>query len=359
MSLDRRSLFSFHPGINFNYKQFDIGAYAENLINYDFNTSDFVKGYSETTYSGHLMYTYLFSEDDVVFRTMGRIRSNHTFGFNSGISFWVNSPKLGWVQTGFDSYYGLSLGVGVHLSNKLSVGFVYEKASRAGMQNLGGTYEFNLVFTLPSTGQEVPPSKGASTEEKNSGKSSTPNKKGKKNNQQNNNKVNDNYEIDDDGLEESNEIPEEEGFTNRRKNGIKGQEQSDEDEQLGGLKKGEKHAPKEVTETSEEKSEIVVPEKKVAKKTAAPRMSKILVNNTDLGYYVIGGVFSKEINAQAFMKTVKRKGVMAMSFVNARNNLIYVYLKYFDTLEAALSSYYSNLDNTYFEDIWILEVSEM
>ncbi len=325
--------------INFTYKQFDIGAYAENLINYDFNASEFVKGYSETTFSGHLMYTYLFSEDNVTFRTMGRVRNNDTFGFNSGISFWVNSPKLGWVQTGFDSYYGLSLGVGVHLSNKLSVGFVYEKASRMGMQNLGSTYEFNLVFTLPNERENLR-SKGASTEGDNLRKSVISQKTVRKNSQQKNNEVNDEYEIGDEELE---------------KNSIAGQEQLNGDR----LKKDEKETPKEMTEASGVKSETAVSEKKVSKRVATPRMSQILVNNIDYGHYVIAGVFSKENNAQKFIETLKGKGVKAMSFVNARNNLVYVYLKYCNTLQAALSAYYSNLDNTYFEDIWILEVSKM
>ncbi|WP_420845151.1 type IX secretion system membrane protein PorP/SprF [Maribacter litopenaei] len=54
------NLLSFQPGFNLSYGNFDIGAFAENLFDYNLKTSESLTDFSNKTYSGHLQYTHQF-----------------------------------------------------------------------------------------------------------------------------------------------------------------------------------------------------------------------------------------------------------------------------------------------------------
>lgn len=376
-SLDKRSLFSFHPGFNFNYKKWDAGMYAENLINFDFKTSAFVKQYSETTFSGHLMFTHFLTKDGVTLRALARVRHNQTFGFKPGISVMTNFPKWGWVQSGYDDYYGLAFGFGIHLSNKLSVGYVYEKTTNFGMQNLGGTHEFNLVFTLPNELMQ-----GSTTEMK---KASEYKKQPKKV------KASTNEFSDTDGtfMEENlklvpGDIDEEEPNANSKK--IKASPELFSDFDGSFMEKKLNLVPKDMDYESEKALDkpkkknveqppvsIIVPsvdmmaekdiQKVFSKNTAYKRdipeeIGQITVPTVNPGYYIIAGVFSKSQNVYRLIANLHKEGIEAMSFVNPENNYKYVYLRYYNTRKEALAAYYSNVDDTYFDTIWILKVDK-
>ena len=53
---------------------------------------------------------------------------------------------------------------------------------------------------------------------------------------------------------------------------------------------------------------------------------------------------------------MKKHQIESNSFTNLENNFYYVYLKYFENLEDTQKAYDSNLDNTFFDDYWILQV---
>jgi len=89
---------------------------------------------------------------------------------------------------------------------------------------------------------------------------------------------------------------------------------------------------------------------------------KVITNkaaDAEKGYYLIVNVFSKASNADRFLKTLSEKGVEADYFVNPKNNYRYVYVKKTDTLDGALYSYHTNLNSQYFDDMWILHLTEL
>lgn len=153
MAMRNNSLASINPGINLEYKQFDFGFYAENLINYDFKSADMAEEYTNKSFSGHIMYTHqmvamkdLFQDSE--FRLMLRGRSSQLYGFGLGGSLLVNFPRIGWVQAGTDDYYGIAIGLGFHFTKKLSLGYNYERITKDGLVNLGPTHEITMVFCL-------------------------------------------------------------------------------------------------------------------------------------------------------------------------------------------------------------------
>ncbi|MHA3789556.1 PorP/SprF family type IX secretion system membrane protein [Flavobacterium hauense] len=153
MAMRNNSLVSINPGVNLEYKQFDFGLYAENMINYDFKSADMAKEYTNKSFSGHLMYTHqmvamkdLFQDSE--FRLMLRGRNSELYGFGLGGSLLVNFPRIGWVQAGTDDYYGIAIGMGFHFTKKLSLGYTYERITKDGLVNLGPTHEITMVFCL-------------------------------------------------------------------------------------------------------------------------------------------------------------------------------------------------------------------
>lgn len=151
MSLRNNSLVSIKPGINVGYKQFDVGFYAENLVDYDFKSAGMAKEYTNKAYSAHVMYTHqmvtlkdLFENSE--FRLMLRGRTTEQTGFGLGGSLLVNFPRIGWMQAGTDDYYGVAIGAGFHFTKKLSLGYTFERITKDGLVNLGPSHEIVMVF---------------------------------------------------------------------------------------------------------------------------------------------------------------------------------------------------------------------
>lgn len=151
MELRNNSILTLKPGINFSWGSFDIGVYAENLVDYDFKSSEMVEEYSEKTYTSHVVYNHqmlnqegLFEEG--YFRLMARGKFNQTDDFQYGGSLMVNFPKLGWVQASVDDFFGVGVGAGAHLTRKLSLGYTYEQVTKEGLINFGPTHEITISY---------------------------------------------------------------------------------------------------------------------------------------------------------------------------------------------------------------------
>ncbi len=87
------------------------------------------------------------------------------------------------------------------------------------------------------------------------------------------------------------------------------------------------------------------------------KVNRLNVDGMDAGYYIIANVYSAQENVAKFVGKMKERGIKAGVFLNPKNNLWYVYLKKHDTWREALISYYSNVDNTYFDSIWIMSIN--
>ncbi|WP_309607480.1 hypothetical protein [Flavobacterium sp.] len=144
------------------------------------------------------------------------------------------------------------------------------------------------------------------------------------------------------------------------------------DEVFFDIMKKEQRAEKEknVSMNREEKNETIVRENKtptnegfiLKRERITERMPislrKLNVKNTDLkyGYYIVSNVFANESNKIKYIDFLKKHQIESNSFTNLENNFYYVYLKYFENLEDTQKAYDSNLDNTFFDDYWILQV---
>ncbi|XRE42040.1 hypothetical protein ACIVBQ_000244 [Tenacibaculum discolor] len=138
---------NFQPAITLSIGKFDVGVFFENLVDFNLKKSEMATSFGEKTFSGHLMYSHeftyakgLFEGADIRMLAMARKPGDGEFGY--GANAIVDLPKAGWVKAGYDKTYGISAGVGVNLSDKLAIGFTYEKSSFAATNEIGLIYNF-------------------------------------------------------------------------------------------------------------------------------------------------------------------------------------------------------------------------
>ncbi len=150
---DDSSLLSFQPGFNISYGQFDFGMFAENLFDYNLKTSETVTDFKDKTYSSHLQYTYPFENANGVMEggrlmPLARARMVGEEEFILGGNLILDLPKIGWLQGGYDSFYGASAGLGFNLNRRLSIGYTMEKGLSNEFDNFGLTHEISFAYSF-------------------------------------------------------------------------------------------------------------------------------------------------------------------------------------------------------------------
>lgn len=74
------------------------------------------------------------------------------------------------------------------------------------------------------------------------------------------------------------------------------------------------------------------------------------------GFYIIANVFAVKKNLTNYMLFLDNHKIESLSFLNPENNYHYVYLKYSDNINEIQKVYHSNINNTFFDEYWILKV---
>jgi outer membrane protein OmpA-like peptidoglycan-associated protein len=80
------------------------------------------------------------------------------------------------------------------------------------------------------------------------------------------------------------------------------------------------------------------------------------LKGADEGYYIVSGVFSDLTNAKNLVRKLKGKGFSAGFISNVGNGLNYVYLAQYDSLDKAIDSCNSQLNGSYNEPFWLMNV---
>ncbi len=154
------NVLSFQPGFNISYGQFDFGAYAENLIEYNLKTSASLSEFGDKAYSAHLQYTYPFDNSTGILENarllpLARVRMNGQRALSTGASdltlggsLILDLPRLGWVQAGYDDFYGASAGAGFNINRRVSIGYNMEKGLVNNLDNFGVTHEISFAYSF-------------------------------------------------------------------------------------------------------------------------------------------------------------------------------------------------------------------
>ncbi|MFK7000977.1 hypothetical protein [Flavobacterium oreochromis] len=90
-------------------------------------------------------------------------------------------------------------------------------------------------------------------------------------------------------------------------------------------------------------------------------IATIKINNSNStlkkGYYLVSNVFEIRTNASKYIDLLKKRGFTPSYFINPKNQYYYTYLDYYTDLEKIKIDYFSNYNNRFFDEYWIMEVT--
>lgn len=305
---DNTSVMLLNPGISLQMGNFNFGVYGDNLVDYNFKQSKMQTTFNEKTISSHLLYNYYLASSTNLFENSflsllirGKYIAMKDFDYSAGVAY--NVPKAGWIQGTYSDYYGVSGGLGVTISQKIAIGYTYEKGIENTLTNLGATHELFLALTLDPNNQYEARSKKISAEDEERIKNKT--------------------------LEEE-EIE-------RFKQNIYNQTIVETDSIL--VNKLEEFI---VNATNDNIKYLLLTEKNSSIKK---------------GYYIIATQYKEKEKAVTFITDLKQKGLTKSgSFKTPKTNWYYVYIERFETYQDAKKAYQTKFNNKYPETMWILPI---
>ncbi len=410
----RQNRIGVHPGIALSVGQFDFGVYAKDLVQYNQTTNELITGFSDQNLKASVQYSHLFAAQTGLFENarmmpLVQVGKNHQGEFSYVGSVLLDLPNYGWLQSTYDETFGLSFGLGFNLSKQLSLGYLMEKNIADEAANLGWNHEISLAYTfkedlsasdfLISSTDE---SKDAQIDRivrnyeeqiaqlreevrENKGKKDRTAKKHKEVTEVNAVVVNqeqmdanslamENRMILDeliwrqDSIEKARAAMYEKQFETivrllRKEIDVKTQDRFN---RLTGVNFE--------TATASIDEEVYIPKKAAVAKVETPKKSiitrkdfkEIPIRNqnrsdiigVDSGYYLIVNVYSNKRYLEAFVNKLNNEGLNARQFYNRKNGLYYVYLADFSTKDEARWAMASDLDGSYEDEKWILEIYE-
>ena len=414
--LQDQNLLSFQPGLNLSYGKFDVGVFAENLFDYNLKTSESLTEFKDKTFSGHLQYTHQFENQTGIFEEgrlmpLARVRKIGEEDVTLGGSLILDLPKLGWIQAGYDSFYGAAAGVGFNLNRRISLGYTMEKGLSNNFDNFGLTHEISFAYSFsPNLTEDrvmleddyeddlvqnnLEPENIATNEEIEELKQKLAE----------NDAIIEELMFRQDSLEATRQTDLERRFemvmrmVRNETNGDRpdlenrAKELFMDDDRRTGVASALKPRKTEDTSTLDilnndkqqdrvaatddiidtKVNDLVQPKdavvanrpRKVVKPVSKPevvqdgvksRKFKNLPNVTD-GYYVVANVYKGGKYMDNFLTTLNNKGINADYIDNPNNGLKYVYLQRYETFEDAVAAHDSKLNGMYDGAMWIMNV---
>ncbi len=403
--LQDSNLLSFQPGFNISYGKFDFGVFAENLFDYNLKSSETITEFGDKTFSGHLQYTHQFENGAGIFEAgrlmpLARVRKIGNEEVVLGGSLILDLPKLGWLQGGYDSFYGASAGIGFNINRRISLGYTMEKGMSNNFDNFGLTHEISFAYSITPnlTEDRVMLEEGyeelAENEEEQEDTLTTQQleieklKKALAENdailaelmfRQDSSETNRQKDLER-RFEMVMKMVREETQGKRPDIEEKAKKMYLVNNEIGGLVNNSKPDPKEnkpnvikpvdktkdaiATRTVETK---ITPKAK-AEEAEQDEFTRVAQQNNIKsrkfrnldgvadGYYVVANVYKGEKYLNKFVTELANEGVRADYFENSNNGLKYVYLERYDTWQEALAAHKSNINGTYSKDMWIMNV---
>lgn len=321
MQLENSSLFSFQPGFNLSFNNFDIGVFAENLFDYNLRTQESLTEFNQKTFTGHLQYTHQFKKSTgalgnarMLTLTRARMVGENDVVLSGNII--IDAPKLGWIQAGYDDFYGASAGIGFNIGKRVSLGYVLEKGFGTNFENFGVNHEISLAYSFAPRLTE------------------------------------DRVLNEDDDSGEKEVLVQHQDAENE-------QTLKEQLEQAFGEDESAALSLADVSATMYNEPDGNVLEQDAENTDLEPIEDDIAVAeipNVKPGYYIIANAFKNKRNVGPFVRSLQAMGFDSDSFYNPNKGFSYVYLEHFDSLQNAREMHRSNFNGTFTEDMWILKV---
>ncbi|WP_299113653.1 PorP/SprF family type IX secretion system membrane protein [uncultured Winogradskyella sp.] len=141
-------LLTVNPGINYGTRLLDFGISINNLVLYNFETSEMIQDDPKQGIQAHVMHTGFFSGQGFFEKTkfsgllMSEFREDETI--ISGLAS-LNVPRGIWFQVGYNNRYGVSGGIGLNVTKNIALEYNVEKAI-GELVEFGPSHEITLAY---------------------------------------------------------------------------------------------------------------------------------------------------------------------------------------------------------------------
>jgi len=381
--LNETSIISFQPGLNLSVGSFDLGLFAQNLFDFNIKNGRQLTAFNEKTFSGHLQYSCEFKNAGGIFEdgrlmplARAQILGNREAVFGGGLI--LDLPKLGWIQGGYDQFYGASAGTGFNLNKRLSFGYNFEKNLSNSLNNLGITHEISLAYSfVPNltknvfTAENIPKNvkKDELVQNLASNQSSSANStlieselEIIKAQQKNHLALIDEliFKLDSIEVHQQRDLERRFEMTMRLIKRNKVDEGTVNESKAAQLFLTQNSQLAEVETTKpviEEKIDNTEYKKGVFVGGAFKPIEKfITLEGVDKGHYLVANVYGNKKYMNLFLEKLRKEGHQPKYFKNPDNGLNYVYLQYFEKDEDSRRALELYKKGTYTNDLWIMHV---
>lgn len=318
---------TFSPSFRLFINQFNVGLAFENA--FGFNVSGLENDSAEyfKTVTGTLSNDFpIYISDGLgasYIRPVVYVKSVPIGDTQFGLNGLLSTSKF-WVQGGYNSFYGLSGGIGATISNSFSIGGLMEFGTGADLKDEGSTFELLLSYNFKPKEREVV------AEE----------------------------EIDE-NVEELTKAENEAAAKAERLN-----QEAMEQQRLAQLQR-ETDSLAQV-----ERHRLALEEEMLRKQDsiAAIQNEKVVLQANEKyeeveseegvapGFYLIANVYGTQKYFQSFMESLKDKGLEPKSFYRSLNKYNYVYLERYNTMDEARKARDSKFFGKYPDKTWIFRV---
>lgn len=302
------------PGVRFMLDRFSLGLAASNLVDYNFTTKD--GGFaSDKAYLASLDYEVPLSfgnGGDIFFRPGVYVRTVPDLEDQYGATALLSAPEY-WGQLGFNSFYGISGGVGATFFKQVSLGVLAEFGTNGPIKEEKPSIEVIAAFTF-----------GKKQEEK---------------------------------------LWSQEKFEETQAEHAK-EEAERKTREMEEVQQQEVARQRELQRKADSLDQIKLLEAEALKKkepsgkavTEGRYEEVVQQNGMEAGYYLIANVFGTQKYFEKFMDELTKRGLQPKSFHRASNGYNYVYLEKYSTLKEAEKARDSKFNGKYGETTWIFRV---
>lgn len=373
MSVSDAFIMQLAPGIRFSVDRFGIGLVSDNLFDYNFSTN---KGHSdgeERTFAGMVDYRFpltLFSwTDGAYLLPMLYIRSVPYGDTQIGLNALLSSDKF-WVQGGYNSFYGVSGGLGGRFFKHLSLGALIEAGTDPELKGKDPSFELVAAYSwgapasskkevgLDEDMEEIPlPKKEDRKVEKVKKPQDTEvvmaDKAPKKEKKQKRTKRKSKKVLEEEMRVEM-ELAEAKRLKEKQEaEALATAIRLEEERKLDSIKQVELAFSQKINADLE----MIAARKKAGKPVTRGHYEEVeKLEGEKAGFYLIANVYGTQRYRDLFIQGLQKKGINARSVFVPQKKFDYVYLERYDTLGEAEEARDSKFDGKYADRIWIFRI---
>lgn len=381
-------------GLNLRVDKFNIGFASENLFDYNITANERNTDPTERMFFGLASYDIpvgiMNADGKSLVRPALYFKSIPGFDTQYGFTSILTTEKF-WVQGGYNSFYGVSGGIGGRFLKRFSVGALVEFGVSPELENVDPTFEIVTAYKFGSLTKEdaLEEELIAEAEEKDKlledaieKSDATITKQEEKALKRSEKQQLKQYRDSVKQLGKYTDVVEKvsKRELKRRADSIKRvdealaykelimlQKQKQQDsldavaktreEAIALAAKKQQDSLVAVAEAKEEAERLVV-KNEVVQPKAGERYEEVAKEGSLApGYYLIANVFGTKRYFDAFMADMKKRGIPAGSFYRDINKYNYVYLGRYTSISEARKARDSKLDGKYSEKTWIFRVT--